>query len=96
MRLLDISPTNFTSIRRPPATVEDVRQAARRRLPRLAFDFIDGGADAELSLRRNAEAFELRTLRPRQLAPLMECERLLHLRRHRSRGGSLRIQRRKP
>jgi L-lactate dehydrogenase (cytochrome) len=67
VRLLDISPTNFTSIRRPPATVQDVRQAARRRLPRLAFDFIDGGADAELSLRRNAEAFELRTLRPRQL-----------------------------
>jgi isopentenyl diphosphate isomerase/L-lactate dehydrogenase-like FMN-dependent dehydrogenase len=50
-----------------PATVEDVRQAARRRLPRLAFDFIDGGADAELSLRRNLEAFERRVLRPRHL-----------------------------
>ena len=55
------------TIGRPPATVEDVRRLARKRLPRLAFDFIDGGADAELTLRGNAEAFELRTLRPRQL-----------------------------
>jgi isopentenyl diphosphate isomerase/L-lactate dehydrogenase-like FMN-dependent dehydrogenase len=55
------------NIGRPPATVEDVRRLARKRLPRLAFDFIDGGADAELTLRGNAEAFERRTLRPRQL-----------------------------
>jgi L-lactate dehydrogenase (cytochrome) len=47
--------------------VEDVRQIARRRLPRLAFDYIDGGADAELTLRGNLAAFERRTLRPRQL-----------------------------
>jgi isopentenyl diphosphate isomerase/L-lactate dehydrogenase-like FMN-dependent dehydrogenase len=67
VKLLIILPRNLPNIRRSPATVEDVRRAARRRLPRLAFDFIDGGADAELSLRRNAEAFELRTLRPRQL-----------------------------
>ncbi|MCW3064456.1 MAG: L-lactate dehydrogenase, partial [Solirubrobacterales bacterium] len=35
--------------------------------PRLAFDFIDGGADAEITLRRNVEAFERHALRPRQL-----------------------------
>jgi isopentenyl diphosphate isomerase/L-lactate dehydrogenase-like FMN-dependent dehydrogenase len=57
----------LTSLRSAPATVEDVRRLARRRLPRLAFDFVDGGADAELSLRRNLEAFERRALRPRQL-----------------------------
>ena len=63
-----ISPQlQLPSLTSAPATVEDVRKRARKRLPRLAFDFIDGGADAELSLRRNAEAFELRTLRPRQL-----------------------------
>jgi L-lactate dehydrogenase (cytochrome) len=50
-----------------PATLEDVRSAARRRLPRLAFDFIDGGADGEVTLRANAAAFEQRVLRPRQL-----------------------------
>jgi isopentenyl diphosphate isomerase/L-lactate dehydrogenase-like FMN-dependent dehydrogenase len=59
--------SKFTNLRSAPATIEDVRRLARRRLPRLAFDFIDGGADAELSLRRNTEAFELRSLRPRQL-----------------------------
>jgi L-lactate dehydrogenase (cytochrome) len=58
---------NLPSFAPPPATVEDVRRRARRRLPRLAFDFIDGGADAELSLRGNVEAFQRRTLRPRQL-----------------------------
>jgi L-lactate dehydrogenase (cytochrome) len=47
--------------------VEDYRRLARRRLPRLAFDFIDGGADAEVTLRRNVDAFERLTLRPRQL-----------------------------
>lgn len=34
-------------------TVDDVRQLARRRLPRMAFDFVDGGADAEITLRSN-------------------------------------------
>jgi isopentenyl diphosphate isomerase/L-lactate dehydrogenase-like FMN-dependent dehydrogenase len=67
VRLAGISPRNLPRFAPPPATVEDVRRAARRRLPRLAFDFIDGGADAELSLRGNVEAFERRTLRPRQL-----------------------------
>jgi isopentenyl diphosphate isomerase/L-lactate dehydrogenase-like FMN-dependent dehydrogenase len=62
-----VSLSTLTSLRSAPATVEDVRRLARRRLPRLAFDFVDGGADAELSLRRNAEAFERRALRPRQL-----------------------------
>ncbi len=53
--------------RRGPATLDDVRRGARRRLPRLAFDFIDGGADDEITLARNLEAFRRRTLRPRAL-----------------------------
>jgi L-lactate dehydrogenase (cytochrome) len=47
--------------------VEDYRRLARRRLPRLAFDFIDGGADGEVTLRRNVAAFERLSLRPRHL-----------------------------
>jgi L-lactate dehydrogenase (cytochrome) len=47
--------------------VEDYRRLARRRLPRVAFDFIDGGADSEVTLRRNVEAFERLSLRPRHL-----------------------------
>jgi len=33
--------------------IEDLRQAARRRLPRAMFDYIDGGADRELTLAAN-------------------------------------------
>lgn len=33
--------------------IADLRALARRRLPRMVFDYIDGGADDELALRRN-------------------------------------------
>ena len=45
--------------------VEDFRRAARRRLPRSVFDYIDGGADGEVTLRENTRAFEDIGLRPR-------------------------------
>ena len=48
-------------------TVEDLRRRARRRLPRAVFDFIDGGAEDELTLRRNESAFKQITFRPRVL-----------------------------
>ena len=47
--------------------LEDMRLLARRQLPRIAFDFIDGGADDELCLKRNREAFEKYRLLPRYL-----------------------------
>lgn len=37
--------------------IEDLRAVARRRLPRFAFDYLDGGAEDELTLRRNQAAF---------------------------------------
>ena len=37
--------------------VADLRRIASRRLPRPIFDYIDGGADDEVSLRRNVDAF---------------------------------------
>ena len=47
--------------------LEDMRQLARRKLPRIAFDFIDGGVDDEMCLKRNREAFEKYRLLPRYL-----------------------------
>lgn len=47
--------------------LEDVRRMARRKLPRIAFDFIDGGADDELCLERNRGAFARHQLLPRYL-----------------------------
>ncbi|MFY9314794.1 MAG: alpha-hydroxy acid oxidase [Burkholderiales bacterium] len=39
-------------------SIEELRRAAKRRLPRAVFDFIDGGAEDELTLRQNRAAFE--------------------------------------
>ncbi len=47
--------------------LDDIRTLARRKLPRIAFDFIDGGADDEHCLRRNREAFQQYRLLPRYL-----------------------------
>jgi (S)-mandelate dehydrogenase len=47
--------------------LDDLRTLARRKLPRIAFDFIDGGADDEVCLRRNRAAFERYRLLPRYL-----------------------------
>jgi L-lactate dehydrogenase (cytochrome) len=39
-------------------TIGDLREIARRRVPRAVFDYTDGGAGAEISLRRTRQAFE--------------------------------------
>jgi len=47
--------------------IEDLRQRARRRLPRTIFDFVDGGSQDELSLRANRTDFQKLAFRPRVL-----------------------------
>ncbi len=49
------------------ASVADLRAIARRRLPRGVFDYIDGGAEDERSLRNNSDAFARIEFRPRVL-----------------------------
>ncbi len=53
--------------------VEDLRPLARRRLPRAVFDYLDGGAEGEVTLRENCRAFEDVTFRPRQAVAVGEC-----------------------
>jgi isopentenyl diphosphate isomerase/L-lactate dehydrogenase-like FMN-dependent dehydrogenase len=48
-------------------SIDDLRAFARSRLPRGVFDFFDGGAESEATLRANREAFERVALRPRVL-----------------------------
>lgn len=48
-------------------SIDDLRRLARRRLPRAVFDFFDGGAEDESTLRANRAAFERRRLLPRVL-----------------------------
>jgi L-lactate dehydrogenase (cytochrome)/(S)-mandelate dehydrogenase len=48
-------------------SIADLRAIAQRRLPRSVFEFIDGGAEDELTLRENRAAFERIRLAPRVL-----------------------------
>jgi isopentenyl diphosphate isomerase/L-lactate dehydrogenase-like FMN-dependent dehydrogenase len=60
----------------PPRVIniEDLRRLAERRLPRVVFDYIDGGADAELTLQANSRAFEAVTFRPRCAVATSTCD----------------------
>jgi isopentenyl diphosphate isomerase/L-lactate dehydrogenase-like FMN-dependent dehydrogenase len=49
------------------ASVSDFRTLAKRRIPRFAFDYLDGGAGDEIGLRRNIEALDALKLMPRML-----------------------------
>jgi isopentenyl diphosphate isomerase/L-lactate dehydrogenase-like FMN-dependent dehydrogenase len=54
--------------------IGDLRRLAKRRLPRVVFDYIDGGADAEVTLRANCAVFESVALRPRSAVALTGCD----------------------
>jgi isopentenyl diphosphate isomerase/L-lactate dehydrogenase-like FMN-dependent dehydrogenase len=60
----------------PPGVlnIADLRRLAERRLPRVVFDYIDGGADAEVTLRDNSKAFEELTFRPRGAVAIPSCD----------------------
>lgn len=47
----------------------DARRLARRRLPRLVFDFVDGATGRETGVRKNAMAFDRIELTPRVMVP---------------------------
>jgi len=50
-----------------PVNVEDYRRIARRRLPKALFEFMDGGAEDEATLRANTTDFDRWSLLPRML-----------------------------
>jgi L-lactate dehydrogenase (cytochrome) len=54
--------------------IEDLRRAAKRRLPRVVFDYIDGGAEDEWTLRANCRAFHEVTFRPRCAVAVPTCD----------------------
>jgi L-lactate dehydrogenase (cytochrome) len=60
----------------PPRVIniEDLRRIAKRRLPRVVFDYIDGGAEDEVTLRANCRAFEAVTFRPRCAVATPACD----------------------
>lgn len=64
--------------------ISDFREAARRRLPRGLFDYIDRGSEDDLGLRHNRDAFEQIRFRPRVLAGVAQRRQAIELfgRRH--------------
>jgi len=56
------------------ASLDDLRRMARRRLPGGVFDYIDGAAEDERTLARNAAAFERLEFRPRVLVDVADID----------------------
>jgi L-lactate dehydrogenase (cytochrome) len=61
-------------VRVKAASALDYRELARRRLPRFLFDYIQGGAFAEVTLRRNVEDLEQVAFRQRVLRDVAKIE----------------------
>ena len=55
-------------------SIEDLRLLAKKRLPRAIFDFFDGGAEDEVTLRENRAAFERVRLLPRVLVDVAQVD----------------------
>ena len=54
--------------------IEDLRRLARCRLPKVVFDYLDGGAEGEFTLRENCRAYEEVTFRPRHAVAVPTCD----------------------
>jgi L-lactate dehydrogenase (cytochrome) len=53
--------------------VEDLRRMAQRRIPKAVFDYLDGGAESEITLSENCRAFRDVTFRPRGAVAFSGC-----------------------
>lgn len=56
------------------ASIDDLRLRAKGRIPRFAFDLVDGGAENERNMRRNSEAFEEIELTPRYMVDVSQID----------------------
>jgi len=55
-------------------SIEDLRELACQRVPRIVFNYIDGGAEGEWTLRENRRAFDAVTFRPRHAVAVPVCD----------------------
>ncbi|NKJ45060.1 MULTISPECIES: alpha-hydroxy-acid oxidizing protein [unclassified Novosphingobium] len=56
----------------PLPTIDDYRREAKRRLPRMVYDYVEGGAGSERGLDRNRDAFAKYLLSPRRLVNVQQ------------------------
>ncbi len=54
--------------------ISDLRRLAQARLPKSVFDYMDGGAEAEATLRENCRAFSDVLFRPRGAVAMGQCD----------------------
>jgi len=54
--------------------IEDFRPIARQRVPKPVFDYLDGGAEGEVTLRENCRVFNDVTFRPRHAVAVAQCD----------------------
>jgi isopentenyl diphosphate isomerase/L-lactate dehydrogenase-like FMN-dependent dehydrogenase len=54
-------------------SIEDFRPIARQRVPKPVFDYLDGGAEGEVTLRENCRVFNDVTFRPRHAVAVEQC-----------------------
>jgi isopentenyl diphosphate isomerase/L-lactate dehydrogenase-like FMN-dependent dehydrogenase len=53
--------------------ISDLRRLAQKRAPKAVFDYLDGGADNEITLGENTRAFRDILFRPRQAVAFGQC-----------------------
>jgi len=73
--LIRVKPVELDATRRRLSVchdIADLRATGRRLVPRPVFDYVDGGADEELSLRANTRAFRRFRFQPRTLVDVSE------------------------
>src|SRR5580658_7262838 len=62
-----------------PFDVSDYRELARRRLPRIIFDYLEGGADDEKALLRNRAIFDRLRFQPHRLIDVSKRDLTIEL-----------------
>jgi isopentenyl diphosphate isomerase/L-lactate dehydrogenase-like FMN-dependent dehydrogenase len=63
-----------SSVASPRAVcIADLRTIAQRRIPRAVFDYLDGGAEGEVTLRENCRVYDDVTFRPRHAVAFADC-----------------------
>ena len=65
---------SFRSVASPRVVnIADLRRIAKRRLPSAVFDYLDGGAEGEITLRESCRAYDDITFRPRHAVAFAKC-----------------------
>src|SRR5581483_2091240 len=62
-----------------PIAIADLRRLARRRLPKMIFDYLEGGAEDENGIVRNIEAFRKIRLMPHRLVDVSKRSNAVEL-----------------